>query len=170
MAKRTRRKRGSGEAKLNITSMMDMFTIILVFLLKSFSAQGQLVTPAKGLMMPNSTADSTAVQALDLEISTDHKAKKGKMERGKIVVEKKFIMYTTDISRSSSFLIEPLQVALEKYSQEAQNAAKVLGQDFKGDINIQADTSLPYDVLTKVMFTCGRAGFPNMQMLVYKIE
>jgi biopolymer transport protein ExbD len=172
MARRSanRRRKGNGEVRLNITSMMDMFTIILVFLLKSFSAQGQLVTPAQGLKIPGSSTDSAAIHALDIEISMDHKGDAGRTERGEIVIEGKSIMYTMDVAGSKEFLIPELQEVLQKYSEEAQKTAEILGQEFKGNINIQADTSVSYDILTKTMFTCGRSGFPNMQLLVYKEE
>ena len=52
MARRSRKVPRSSD--LNITSMMDMFTIILVFLLKSFSAEGSILTNADNLVLPNS--------------------------------------------------------------------------------------------------------------------
>ncbi len=164
-----RRKRGSGEAKLNITSMMDMFTIILVFLLKSFSAQGQLVAPAKGLTIPGASVDSTAVQAIGLEISMDH-LEGGKMRPGAVQVEGKFIISTNEVKEQKGFLIPKLDEVLKNYAEQARKASELFKEEFKGDVNIQADTSVSYDVLTKVMFTCGQAGFPNMQMVVYKNE
>ncbi|MBL8027752.1 MAG: biopolymer transporter ExbD [Fibrobacteres bacterium] len=163
-----RRKRGNSEAKLNITSMMDMFTIILVFLLKSFSAQGQLVAPAKGLTIPQATVDSTAVQAIGIEISMDHKEKDGKMRQGKVQVEGKFIVMTNEVKDSKSFLIPQLEEALKNYAEQARKASELFKEEFKGDVNIQADSAVSYDILTKVMFTCGQSGFPNMQMVVYK--
>ena len=44
------------EAELNITSLMDIMTIILVFLLKSYSTEEITVTPSEDLSLPNSTA------------------------------------------------------------------------------------------------------------------
>ena len=55
--RRRRRKRTAGTVKLNITSMIDMFTLMVVFLLKNYSAQGQLVTPAEGLLLPTSSIE-----------------------------------------------------------------------------------------------------------------
>jgi biopolymer transport protein ExbD len=164
-----RRKRGSGEAKLNITSMMDMFTIILVFLLKSFSAQGQLVAPAKGLVIPEAMVDSTAVQAVSVEISMDHK-ENGKMRQGKIQIEGKFVVLTNEVRDSKAFLIPQLDEVLKNYAKQARKASEIFKEEFKGDVNIQADSAVSYDILTKIMFTCGQAGFPNMQMVVYKKE
>lgn len=172
MAKRTiNRKKRSQEAKLNITSMMDMFTIILVFLLKSFSAQGQLVTPAKGLKIPSSSVEKNAVSALDLEVSTDNKNRRGRtVEKGKITVEGKFVLYTNKIKEYKGFLIPELEDVLTKYSEEAEKASKMFGEEFEGNINIQGDTSIPYEVLTKIMYTCGQSGFPNMNLVVYRQE
>ncbi|OGJ87608.1 MAG: hypothetical protein A2268_04170 [Candidatus Raymondbacteria bacterium RifOxyA12_full_50_37] len=167
----SRRRKSSAEAKLNITSMMDMFTIILVFLLKNFSTQGQLVTPAKGLNMPISTIDSSAVQALDVEISVNHRdPKTRKVEKGKINVEGKTVVYLDEIKKQEGFLIPTLKDVLDKYYEEAEKAATMFGQEFKGQINIQGDTAMVYDVLTKVMYTCGQSGFPNMKLVVYRKE
>ena len=51
--KRTKR----GVFTLKLTSMIDMFTILLVFLLKSYSAEGQIVTLSKDLVLPESTSE-----------------------------------------------------------------------------------------------------------------
>ena len=169
MAKKRRKK--PEEAKLNITSMMDMFTIMLFFLLKSFSSQGQLVTPAEGLNMPQSTVEKAAVQALGMEVSLPHvNSKTGKTEKGKVTIEGKPVVTIQEIKAKQGFLIEELQEVLERYSSEAEKMSRILGKEFKGDINIQADTGLEYSVLTKIMFTCGRSGFPNMNLMVYKTE
>src|SRR5512136_413263 len=64
-----RRKRTTGTVKLNLTSMIDMFTLMVVFLLKNYSAQGQLVTPAQGLLLPTSSIEKNAGEALSVKIS-----------------------------------------------------------------------------------------------------
>jgi len=67
--RRRRRKRSEGTVKLNITSMIDMFTLMVVFLLKNYSAQGQLVTPAQNLMLPTSTIEKSSKEALSVKVS-----------------------------------------------------------------------------------------------------
>ena len=42
--------------KVQLTSLIDIMTILLVFLLKSYSAEGEIFTPSKGLVLPQSTA------------------------------------------------------------------------------------------------------------------
>lgn len=162
LARQARKARGGGEAKLNITSMMDMFTIILVFLLKSFSTQGQLVTPATGLLLPTSTVERNANPALSIRISSTTIAVEDKLvvgpdEFGKILDQKEF-------------LIAPLSEVLQKYADEARKAAEMFNQDFSGEISIQGDVEVPYSILTRVMYTCGQAGYPVMNLVVYRQE
>jgi len=155
-------RRGSGEVKLNITSMMDMFTIILVFLLKSFSTQGQLVTPAHGLVLPTSTVERSTGEALAVKIS-----------RNRVVVEDRIVV-TEDrfqqLLKQEDFMIRELYDVLSKFAEEGRKSAEMFKKEFSGEITIQGDVEVPYKVLTRVMYTCGQAGYPVMNLIVYKKE
>ena len=157
-----RKARSQSDAKLNITSMMDMFTIILVFLLKSFSTQGQLVTPATGLLLPTSTVERGANPALGVRISASAIA----VEDNVVIGAEEF----RAIGEQSGFLIPRLHEALARYAAETRRAAEMFGQEFSGDITIHGDVEVPYAVLTRVMYTCGQAGYPNMNLVVYRQE
>lgn len=162
IARMARKARSGGEAKLNITSMMDMFTIILVFLLKSFSTQGQLVTPAKGLLLPTSSVERNAEQARDVKIL-----------HNSIVVEDRVVVDQkgyASLLEQKDFMISPLYDVLTKYADEARRAADLFGTEFSGEISIQGDVKVPYKILTKVMYTCGQAGYPVMNLVVYRDE
>lgn len=140
--------------------MMDMFTIILVFLLKSYSAQGQLVTPAEGLMLPNSSVQKSAEQGLEMKISNTN-----------IMVEEFVIVGENKIKtvlEQKDFLIDTLLTVLSEYAEESRQTAETYGQEFKGKVSIQGDVSVPYNLLVKLMYTCGQAGFPNINLVVYK--
>ncbi len=157
-----RRKGRTMDVKLNITSMMDMFTIILVFLLKSYSAEGQLVTPADGLLLPNSSAQKSAERGLEIKVS-----------QAAILVEDRLVVGGKDMQEvmaQKDYLIQPLRDVLLKYSREARSAARSYAQDFKGSVVLQGDKEIPYNLLVKLMYTCGQAGFPSINMIVYKGE
>src|SRR5262244_3024701 len=62
-------KTQSEEMALQITSMADIFTIILVFLLKSYATSAITVTPTAGMLLPEAHAGDTSVEALKVEIS-----------------------------------------------------------------------------------------------------
>lgn len=162
LTRQARKARGEGEAKLNITSMMDMFTIILVFLLKSFSTEGQLVSPATGLLLPSSTIERGAKHALGIKISND-----------KVVVEDVVVLEAGEFQSvldQKDFMIVKLNQVLQKYTEEAKKSSEMFGKEFSGEITIQGDIGIPYKLLTRIMYTCGQSGYPNMNLIVYRKE
>jgi biopolymer transport protein ExbD len=158
--RRRRRSRGSNVVKLNITSMIDMFTLMVVFLLQNYSSQGQLVTPAEGLVLPTSSVERMAVQGLTVKVSN-----------GSILVEDAIIVDPAGyeaLTKQKEFRVERLYTVLSKYSEQARLSADRFGTEFSGRISIQGDVDIPYNVLTRVMYTCGQAGYPNMNLVVYR--
>lgn len=160
--RQARKRRGSDETKLNITSMMDMFTIILVFLLKNFSTEGAIVTPADNLTLPESSVEKRAKESLSVKV-----AKNSIMVENNLVLDEKAY---SELSQQKEFLIKPLYESLVKYSEEAVKMSKISGNNFSGEITIQGDVEIPYNILTRVMYTCGQAGYPNMNLFVYRQE
>lgn len=159
-SRQARRRRGQDEVKLNITSMMDMFTIILVFLIKNFSTEGAIVTPANNLTLPKSTVERKAKEALSVKVS-----------RNTISVEDAVVLDNQAYSQlleQKDFMITALFTALSNYAAEAEKMATISGNDFSGEITIQGDVEIPYSILTRVMYTCGQAGYPNMNLFVYR--
>ena len=155
-----RRGRSAGTVKLTLTSMVDMFTLIVVFLLKNYSAQGQMVTPAQGLLLPSSSVEKSAGEALSVKIS-----EKTIMVENSIVVDEP--AYRALLAQKD-FMIEPLFKVLSEHSKSARQSAEILKTEFSGRISIQGDVAIPYNVLTRVMYTCGQAGYPIMNLVVYR--
>ena len=56
------------EAKLNITSLMDIMTIILVFLLKSYSTEDIQIAPSDDLRLPSSSAQKPPERLEDVTL------------------------------------------------------------------------------------------------------
>ena len=161
-ARQARKRRGGETVKLNITSMMDMFTIILVFLIKNFSTEGAIVTPADNLTLPKSSVERKAKEALSVKIS-----------RNSIMVENTQVIDENSYARlleQKEFLVTSLYDALVNFAEEGRKMASISGTPFSGDITIQGDVEIPYSVLTRVMYTCGQAGYPNMNLFVYRNE
>jgi biopolymer transport protein ExbD len=157
-----RRKRSDGTVKLNITSMIDMFTLMVVFLLKNYSSQGQLVTPATGLLLPSSSIEKNATEALSVKVS-----KSTILVESEVVIDESMF---ASIMGQKEFMIDALFKVLKKNYDEAKKSSERFGTEFSGKISIQGDVEIPYNILTRVMYTCGQAGFPDMNLVVYRKE
>jgi len=134
-ARQARKRRGGDDMKLNITSMMDMFTIILVFLIKNFSTEGAIVTPAENLTLPKSSVEKRAKESLNVKIA-----------RNTITLEDALVMDESEYRKlieQKEFLIEKLHGALKTYSEEAKKMAEISGTEFSGQITIQGDVEIP---------------------------
>ncbi|MCA9732254.1 MAG: biopolymer transporter ExbD [Deferribacteres bacterium] len=153
------RGRSKGSPSLRLTSMIDMFTILLVFLLKNFSAD-QIMTIREDLILPNSTAQKQPAQTPVIVVTDDL-----------ILLEDKPVARTDLVANSTSNDIPNLRAGLLEKKQIAdalgrQNAAF----SFKGQVTIQGDKEIPFRILKKIMVTCGVVGYSDILLAVYKVE
>jgi len=159
MAGRFKRKKEN--ASLNITSMMDMFTIILVFLLKSFSAEGSLLTNADNLVLPNSASKKKPSEvSLQLAVTQDM-----------ILLDNQAVVPTEDARNIPQDAHNPIITKLEerlKVCLAAEEEMVKIGalNSIQGKIIVQVDKNIDFDVLFKIMSTCGRSGYTNMNFAV----
>jgi biopolymer transport protein ExbD len=89
-----------------------------------------------------------------------------KVENDEIVDRSTF----KSVLAQKEFLIQPLYKVLKNHSEAARREAEMFRTDFSGKISIQGDTTIPYSILTRVMYTCGQAGYPVMNLVVYRKE
>lgn len=153
----------TGEVTLTLTSLMDIFTILVIFFLKSFSVQPESnVTLSDKLKLPVSTSEKTIKQAVNLVISKDM-----------IVVEGKPVMrvieWEPEGTRREELMIEPLYTALKKESDKIKYIATFNeAVEFKGEINLIADKDIPFSLLKKILYTAGQAEFGEFKFTAMK--
>jgi len=178
VAKKERRVPEAEE--LNITSMMDMMTIILVFLLKSFSATEVTVTPSSNLKLPMSEADKQPSVALNVVVAKDA-----------IIVDNKRVlnlesyddqnypgqkMYRIPESErpGGGFDVPSLGAAFQDVVSQFDKItglAQKAGRDdigFDGKILFQIDKDIPFTVVRDVMYNAGQAKFSEFEFVVIK--
>jgi biopolymer transport protein ExbD len=146
--------------ELQLTSLLDMFTILLVFLLKSFSSEGQIVTVSNELRLPESTSSKPVRPAPIISVTREW-----------LILDEKPLIKVDEIDKNGELLIQPLYQSL----QHSRAFAEQLGQmdermGFHGTVDIMGDRDTPFAVIKKVMYTCGQVGFNNMLLAVYKQE
>lgn len=155
---------------LNITSMTDMFTVLLVFLLQNYTTSQVEVKMANNLELPISNSERNPTPAIQLSISKD----KIELDGKEIATIEKLNFKGTDIDKNDDQFITPLFNALEEINKKneaakaARNPADTKGAaadaEKEGKIIIMADASFSYDVLKKVMYTSSMAGFPQVKL------
>jgi biopolymer transport protein ExbD len=170
--RRARRKarEAQGEIReLNIVAMMDMMTIILVFLLKSYQASAINVNLGADLAIPRSTTQLHPQENITVTVSMSGVAvndrKVADAEAGRIPAAAK------DGGRADAFLVAPVQDALRK-EVEKQKAVARWNADapFTGRMNVVADRRIPYRTLMEVLYSAGQAELGEYKFMVLKDE
>ena len=141
---------------LNMNSMMDMMTIILLFLLKSFSTEGALVTASDELKLPESFMGDKPQKELQVSVT-----KEG------ILINNNELMSIADVDQES-VLIQPLYTALTAVAKEQKQLEIDIGTEFSHTVIIQGDQTVPFAMLYKIMFTCSKSQFYKMKLLTIK--
>lgn len=140
---------------LTLTSMVDMFAIIVVFLLQNFSSQGEVFTIPNDLVIPQTKYAEELKQAVTVTIS-----------KSKLIVENMGSKYENDLS-----VIDKKVILISKVAEQLANERNLNEKsanpriDIKnGLINIVADVKTPFELVRKVIFTCHTAGFGNINL------
>jgi biopolymer transport protein ExbD len=156
---------------LNITAMMDMMTIILVFLLKSLSTSTASLPQSQDLQLPKSiltTEPDSEPEGLPVLVS-----------RSQIIVGETVVcpvppdaaQYGIEAkykrgSRNDYFIV-PLGSALQSWRDTDKRIRMATGRDpSQSEAILIADVSTPYRLLTEIMFTLGQTEFSKFHMMV----
>jgi len=152
---------------LNIYPMMDMLTILLVYMMAIFAtSSAAAVQESSELRIPYSTSKVELSDALSLQIS-----RSGVVVDGKSVLELRNGIVDPSLKQggSSGFLITPLYKTLgEIRDRKKRTAQRFANQPFVGDVQIIADKRTPYRTLSEVIYTLGQTEFKNLRFVVNK--
>jgi biopolymer transport protein ExbD len=150
---------------LNITPMMDMMTIILVFLLKTFTSATTFISQDQNLALAPSNTPLMAKQASMLTVT-----KRVVMIDGEGVAPISNGKIDPALKRDgeNGYYITPLVQYLQKLSNKERKVAELTQGKFDGELMVVADRNTPYRLLTEVLYSCGQAGYANYRLLVLK--
>ena len=146
--KRSRRLPG-----INLVSMMDIFTILVFFLLVN-SSDGEVLPSTRSVELPDSIAEQKPRQNVVVMVT----------ERD-ILVQGNVVALVSGVSRSDSMSIDSLKTALQE-----QNRRRVVPEDPSTtpapEVTIMGSKEIPYNLLKKVMATCTEAGYGKISLAV----
>jgi len=162
LARKKRKEReAAGEIReLNITAMMDMMTIILVFLLKSYAASAIMLTQSEDIKPPISSTrfvpkDTVAVTITPKDILVGDRVVVN-LENGQIPARV-----------LDGRLVKPLDAAFRREVDKLkQIAARNPSAPFSRELSVIGDRRIPYDLLLTVLYTAGQAELENYRFVV----
>ncbi|MDH5324552.1 MAG: biopolymer transporter ExbD [Gammaproteobacteria bacterium] len=157
-AKRMERhhKRSKSKAVLNMVSLMDIFTILVFFLLVS-STTVQDLPNAKKIKLPESTAEKLPKETVVVMVSNED-----------IVVQGLKVADLKTVTRSDDPEIEGLKRELARLSKRVAMKKTPDGKPLPREVTIMGDRLIPYEVLKKIMYTCTKASYTNISLAVMR--
>ena len=152
-AKRLKRhqRRGKQQSKLNLVSLMDIFTILVFFLMVNSSSDVQVINPDKGIQLPVSSADTPPADVLALTVTQQD-----------IVINGRAVLKRADLLAYEGTVEPSLKAELDYQARRSDAPAPEAGRP----ITIVADRELPYELLKKIMSTCVDAGYASISLAV----
>lgn len=166
------RKRGSRRkiqpVDLDITSLLDILVIMLVFLLKSYNSSGVVLNVPKGIILPKSVSSSPSSTGVIVQVSPT-----------KIWVDDKEILDSKSAKQRGIRVYDrggrriiPLFNILVKKKQKIKEISKISNEakKFSGIINLVVDKSVKYSYLKALLYTAAEAGFRKYKFVVLAEE
>ena len=145
-------------ADLNITPMVDMFVMIVLFLIANFSATGEVLMMNKDVVLPEAINTEEVTMAPVVMISMEQ-----------VLVSGVLIGRVDDLVREDYLNIPALEEKLRDMKKQYEDLHAMANDSeggFKGDVNIQAHREAQFKIVKRVMFSCASAGFANINFAV----
>ena len=152
-AKRMERhhKRSNRRVAINLVSLMDIFTILVFFLLVN-SSEVNVLPSTKTIQLPESVAEQKPKETLFI-IVTD----------SSLIVQGRPVAEISDVLNKESEIIVALKTELE---YQASRSALPEGEEIRREITILGDKTIPYKLLKKIMVTCNSVNYSDIKLAV----
>lgn len=150
-----RRHKRSFVASVNLVSLMDIFTILVFFLLVNSSNTTQLPNQ-KTIKLPESIAEELPKETLVIMVNNDN-----------ILVNGRLVETVAKAINMPSDTIPELQKELRYQASKSVAPVNELGVAER-EVTIMGDKAIPYKLLRKIMMTCSSNEFSNISLAVLK--
>jgi biopolymer transport protein ExbD len=142
---------------LNLVSLMDIFTILVFFLLVN-SGEVQTLPNAKDMALPESVAEQRARETVIVTVTdTD------------LLVQGQLVANIPEVMRREDLIIPELRAALQ--SQTDRTLRQDAREDVAGrEVTIMGDKEIPYSLLKRIMATCTDAEYGQLSLAVLQVS
>ena len=139
--------------KMNLTSLMDVFTILVFFLLVN-SGSVELVQSPKDVKLPTSFEESKPRETVVISVSPED-----------VIVQGRLVAKVADILEGKEASLAPLAARLAELKENIVGPATLIVADSR-EVTILADKSVPFIVVRRVMSACTDEGYENVSLAV----
>ncbi len=148
-----RRNRNQTMVDMNLVSLIDVFTILIFFLLSNSGGVESLPSP-KAVLLPESVAEISPRETIVIIVSASE-----------ILVDGRKVASVADVLAMDGDLIAPLQAELELL-QSSRKVIRKENEALSKRLTIMGDKEIPYRLLRKIMVTSARANFSDVSFAV----
>lgn len=147
-----------GSGGLNLVSLMDIFTILVFFLLVNSSTVQQLPS-SKAVKLPESTAQQLPEETVIVLVNNDQ-----------ILVQGRVIALVENVLQSDDAIIPELlkEMKIQSANSWAGLTPEEVAEDEGLDVTVMGDKKIPYKLLRKILSTLSQANYTNISMAVMK--
>lgn len=147
-----RKNRNQTMVDMNLVSLIDVFTILIFFLLSNATGVELLPSP-KAVKLPASVAEKSPKETVVVVVSG-----------AEIIVDGRKVANVADVINQPADLIDTLKVELDL--QANRQVIRKENEVHSRSITIMGDKDIPYSLLRKIMVTCARANFSDVSFAV----
>lgn len=139
--------------KMNLTSLMDVFTILVFFLLVN-SGSVELVEAPKNVQLPESRVEAKPRETVVIFISPED-----------VMVQGEVVAQVSDILEGDGDFVGSISMRLAEMRDNIVGPNTMAAAESQ-EVTILADKSVPFIVVRKVMSTCTGEGYENVSLAV----
>jgi len=139
--------------KMNLTSLMDVFTILVFFLLVN-SGSVELVESPKDVRLPESFEESKPRETVVIAVSAEN-----------VSVQGQVVAYVADVLENKEASLDLLAVRLDELKENIIGTATLAVAETQ-EVTILADKDVPFIVVRRVMSACTGEGYENVSLAV----
>jgi biopolymer transport protein ExbD len=147
-----RKERNKQQLDLNLVSLIDIFTILIFFLL-SAATEVETLPSFKAVKLPESNAEAQPKQTIVVTVSGEE-----------IIVDGRKVADVAEVMKLADDVIPTLKAELELLAK--RQVVRKENEATRTAVTIMGDKDIPYKLLRKVMVTSARANFSDVSFAV----
>jgi len=148
--------RSKRSATLNMVSLMDIFTILVFFLLVSSSSVQDLPS-AKQIKLPESVSEKLPKETVVIIVGEKD-----------IIVQGRKVTSVSEVVINDNIEIKSLKDELLRLSTRTVRKITADGKPVPREVTIMGDKKIPFALLKKIMLTCTKANYTNISLAVLR--